>query len=316
MKLPWRKGERPIMLAPMQGITNRALRDLFVERYAPDIVFTEFIPVRSGAKKPVSKNDCREVSSIEKSVPLIVQLIGSETKTLIEAAKTVQGLGAEHINLNLGCPYGRMANKTAGGSLLGTPSLLVQILTGLRPHVRGSFSVKLRSGIEDSSELPGLVTLFEDCGIDFIILHPRTVQQKYGGAADHRVTAGAVQQSSLPVIANGDIFTADDGWNVLEQTGCAGLMLGRGAIADPFLFDRIRRKYNNVSPKDRRREELRSYFLELLKRYDELFCGDNQVLAKMKEVVRQVNDPDLGKTVQKLLKSKRLDRFVDVLENL
>jgi len=304
------------MLAPMQGITNRALRSLFVERYAPDIVFTEFILVRSGAKRPVSKNDCREVSCDENRVPLIVQLIGSDTETLITAAKTVQELGAEHININLGCPYGRMAKKTAGGSLLRSPSLVAEILSNLRPHVRGSFSVKLRSGIEDSSELPALVTLFEDCGIDFIILHPRTVLQKYGGFADHGVTAAVVKQSSLPIIANGDIFTAEDGWKVLDQNGPAGLMLGRGAIADPLLFERIRGRYDAVSSREKRREELKVYFLELLKRYNELFCGDNQVLAKMKEVVSQVKDPDFRTTVQHLLKSKRIDRFMDVLENL
>jgi len=304
------------MLAPMQGITNRALRGLFIERYAPDVVFTEYVLVRSSVKKPVSKSDCREVMSSGKDIPLVVQLIGSDTGALVDAAKTVHDLGAEHVNINLGCPYGRMANKTAGGALLRQPSRLAGILSSLRPHIRGSFSVKVRSGIEDSSELSPLLDLFENCGVDFIIVHPRTVQQQYGGIADHRVTAAAVKQSSLPVIANGDIFTEADGRRVLEQTASAGLMLGRGAIADPFLFERIHGRYDAVSSPERRGQELKEYLLELLERYKELFCGEQQVLSKMKEILGQIQDPDYRTIVRRLLKSKRVDRFVGLLDSL
>lgn len=315
IQLPWKSGDRPLMLAPMQGITNRALRSLFIERYAPDVVFTEYVLVRSGVKKPVAKTDCQEVmSSGVKNIPLVVQLIGCDTKALIAAAKIVQDLGAEHININLGCPYGRMAGNAAGGSLLQEPDRLAGILSSLRPHVQGSFSVKVRSGLEDSSELSALLDLFEDSGLDFIIIHPRTVVQKYGGTADHRVTAEAVTRLSLPVIANGDIFTSEDAQRVFEQTGAAGLMLGRGAIGDPFLFDRIRGRYDAVSSPERRSHELQEYLLALLGRYTELFCGDQQVLWKLKEVVGQIRDPGCRKTVRQLLKSKRIDRFVELLD--
>jgi tRNA-dihydrouridine synthase len=315
IQLPWKSGDRPLMLAPMQGITNRALRSLFIERYAPDVVFTEYVLVRSGVKKPVAKTDCQEVmSSGVKNIPLVVQLIGSDTKALIAAAKIVQDLGAKHININLGCPYGRMANKTAGGALLREPSRLAGILSNLRPHIQGSFSVKVRSGLEDSSELSSLLDLFEDSGVDFIIVHPRTVVQQYGGIADHRVTAAAVTRLSLPIIANGDIFTAEDGQRVFEETGAAGLMLGRGAIADPFLFERIRGRYDAVSSPEMRSQELQEYLRALLGRYTELFCGDQQVLWKMKEVVAQIQDPAYRKTVRQLLKSKRIDRFVELLD--
>ncbi len=315
-KLPWSEGNRPLMLAPMQGITNRALRSLFVEKYAPDVVFTEFVRVRSSARKPVSKSDCLEAASSGKRVPLIVQLIGGDTPVLIEAAKIVQDLGAEHININLGCPYGRMVNKRSGGALLGVPSRVKDILTGLRPHVLGSFSVKLRSGIEDSAGLPALISLFEECGVDFIILHPRTVRQEYGGIADHRVTARTVKQTTLPVIANGDIFTASDGRKVLDQTGSAGLMLGRGAINDPFLFERIRGRYNEESEPEMRVKELKQYLLALLDRYMDIFYGDKQVLSKMKEIVQQIRDPEYRKTAGKLLKTKRIDQFAETLDNV
>lgn len=314
--LPWKEGKRPLMLAPMQGLTNRALRSLFVDRYAPDVIFTEYLLVRSSRSKPVSKSDRKEVSTAENGVPLVVQLIGSETATLIEAINIVQELGAQHININLGCPYGRMANKKAGGTLLQEPLQLEGILTDLRPHIHGSFSVKVRSGMEDSSEFPSLISVFEQSGVDFIIVHPRTVLQKYDGIADHQVTAAAVKKTSLPVIANGDIFTMAEGRKVFEQTGAAGLMLGRGAIADPLLFKRIRGEYAAVSSDEMRRKELREYLYELLDRYKELFCGEQQVMAKMKEVVVQIRDPEFRKPVKKLLRSKGFSGFVEVLEGI
>lgn len=315
-KLPWGEEERPLMLAPMQGLTNRALRSLFIDRYAPDIVFTEYVLVRSGGRKPVSPSDRKEISLNNNRVPLVVQLIGSDIGALTEAAKIVQGLGAEHLNINLGCPYGRMTKKKAGGVLLQEPSQLERILSSLRPHIQGSFSVKVRSGMDDSSELPSLIEVFERSGVDFIIVHPRTVQQKYEGVADHQITAEAVRKSSLPVIANGDIFTKADGRRVLEQTGAAGLMLGRGAIADPFLFERIRGRYDAVSTTEMRAKELREYLLELLDRYKELFCGEQQVVSKMKEVVVQVRDQEFRKPVKRLLRSKGLDGFVEIVERL
>lgn len=304
------------MLAPMQGLTNRALRSLFVERYAPDVVFTEYVLVRSCGRKPVSKSDRKEIKGDSNEVPLVVQLIGSEAGALIEAAKIVQDLGAEHININLGCPYGRMANKKAGGALLAEISQLENILSNLRPHIHGSFSVKVRSGLEDPAELPRLLDVFEKSGVDFIIVHPRTVRQKYDGVADHRVTAEAVTKTVLPVIANGDIFTREDGRRVFEQTGAAGLMLGRGAVSDPLLFKRIRGEYPLVSTFDMRQEELRDYLHELLARYRTLFCGEQQVLAKMKEVLGQIRDPEFRETVKQLLRTKGIEKFEKRLERI
>ena len=315
-KLPWNEGERPLMLAPMQGLTNRALRGLFIDRYAPDVVFTEYVLVRSGGRKPVSPSDRKEIKCDTHEVPLVVQLIGSEIRALVEAARIVQDLGAKHININLGCPFGRMANKKAGGTLLQDPSQLEGILSSLRPHIHGSFSVKVRSGMEDSSELPSLIDVFEKCGVDFMIVHPRTVQQKYDGSADHQVTAEAVKKTSMPVIANGDIFTMADGQLVFEKTGAAGLMLGRGAIADPLLFKRIRGEYETESSVNTRGEELKRYLYELLDRYKELFCGEQQVLAKMKEVLCQIRDPEFRKQVKRMLRSKEVGGFAEELERL
>ncbi len=263
LTLPWKPDCRPLMLAPMQGLTNRALRTLFINRVQPDVVFTEYVRAQADIKKCISDSDRREIRNECDTTPLVVQLIGSNINFLVAAANTVQELGAEHLNINLGCPYGRMTTNTAGGALLKYPADLPLMLKSLRKAILGSFSIKIRSGYDDPSQLFSLIPIFEDCGIDFLIVHPRTVQQRFKGLADHNVTADVVRKTSLPVIANGDIWTVADGDRVLSQTGAAGLMLGRGAIADPLLFERLRGNYSALSTPEQRAEELRDYLQEL-----------------------------------------------------
>lgn len=315
-KLPWSHSSVPLMLAPMQGLTNRALRNLFVERFNPDVVFTEYVRVRSGSRKKISDSDRLEITESIGGVPLVVQLIGNDTAALVAAAETVQELGVVYLNINLGCPYGRMTGNSAGGALLQEPTKLAKMLSCLRQCVHGSFSVKVRSGFDDSSQIFSFVKLFEDCGIDYLVVHPRTVQQRYSGMADHAVTAEVVRCTSLPIIANGDVFTEADGRRVLKQTGAAGLMLGRGAIADPFLFERLRGRYPAKSTKEKRRLELQEYLQELLHRYQELFCGENQILSKMKEVLNQINDTDFIKMGLQLKRCKNLACFAELVANL
>ena len=304
------------MLAPMQGLTNRALRGLFIEQYHPDVVFTEYVLVKSDSRAPISKNDRLEVTAGDRSVPLVVQLIGGDFAAMLAAALAVQELGAAHLNINLGCPYGRMARNIAGGTLLGEPDRLETLLKLLRPAIHGSFSVKVRSGVDDPSQLPELVGLFEECGVDFLVVHPRTVRQRYSGLADHRVTAEVVRRTALPVIANGDIFTEEDGRRVLAQTGAAGLMLGRGAIGDPLLFRRLRGSYPAISPPEQRAAEVSEYLLALLVRYQELFHGEQQILYKMKEVVGQMQTPELAEEMHRLLRCRRLGHFSALLHDM
>jgi tRNA-dihydrouridine synthase len=313
VKLPWNKDCWPLMLAPMQGLTNRALRTLFINRVRPDVVFTEYVRAQADSSKCISDSDRREIENESNTTPLVVQLIGSNINFLVAAAETVQELGAEHLNINLGCPYGRMTKNTAGGALLKAPADLPLMLKSLRKTILGSFSVKVRSGYDDPSQLLSLIPMFEDCGIDFLIVHPRTVQQQFNGCADHNVTAAVVRLTSLPVIANGDIWTVADRDRIISKTGAAGLMLGRGAIADPLLFERLRGNYPAFSTPEKRTEELRDYLQELLTRYQKLFCGDQQILAKMKEVLSLINDPHFSKKLRKLKKTRCLSAFSELL---
>jgi tRNA-dihydrouridine synthase B len=309
-KLPWLPGETPLFLAPMQGLTNRALRSLFVAWVRPDVVCTEFMRVNPvAAKKRLSAVDLREISPSEDGVPLVVQLIGHGREALVSAARAAQDAGAVHINLNMGCPYGRTTSGLTGGGMLKRPELLQEIIPALREAISGTFSVKLRAGYEDPQQVFSLLPLFEAAEVDFLVLHPRTVRQAYDGWADHGVTAEVVKRTAIPVIANGDIRSSAAGLRVLAETGAAGLMLGRGAIGEPMLFERLRGRAVAQPECGERRAMLHRYLTDLLPRYCELFCGDAQVLGKIKGVVANVEDPELDQELKQLKRAKTLQAF-------
>jgi tRNA-dihydrouridine synthase len=142
------------------------------------------------------------------------------------------------------------------------------------------------------------------------------VRQAYEGLADHGITAEVVKRTGLPVIGNGDIRSAACGLEVLEKTGAAGLMLGRGGIGEPMLFERLRGRATALPNLAERSAMLRRYLDELLPRYSKLFCGDLQVLAKAKGVVANVEDAELDAVLKRLKRSKTLDAFKDVVAEL
>lgn len=313
-RLPWSTDRPPLMLAPMQGLTNDALRSYFIETVAPDLVFTEFVRVQPQSRKRIAKADLAEIRAHDSVVPLVVQLIGNDAEALAEAAVQVQAVGCRHLNLNLGCPYGRMTTGATGGELLRDPDKLIELLTSLRQVISGSFSVKCRSGYDDPQQIFQLLPRFEDCGLDYLVLHPRTVVQKYAGHADHRLTAEVVQRTALPVIANGDINNAAIGQRLLAETGVAGLMFGRGALADPWLFQRVRGELPGSVAVGKRRRELAGYIENLLNRYLVRFCGDRQALMKLKDLLNFIPDEELQRDLKKLKRATTVASFRALLD--
>jgi len=310
--LPWQKGTFPLMLAPMQGLTNRAMRAVQCDIGQPDVVFTEFVRVSHVARQRITPSDRREILAGVDDVPLVVQLIGHRSESLAEAAQIVADLGGAHVNLNMGCPFGRTTTGKTGGAMLQEPEKIGDCLRAIRAAFHGSVSVKVRAGYDDPEQIFDLLPVFEKYGVDFIVLHPRTVVQKYADDADHAVTARVVAATALPVIANGDLFSEERARQVAEQTGAAGLMLGRGAIADPWLFQRIRGR--GVEPDiSQRLQQMVVYFDRLSENYVPLFCGEQQVLSKLKNVLDAFVDPELQTLKKKLRRCKTLSQFHDVL---
>ena len=301
------------MLAPMQGLTNRGLRAVFGRSARPDVLFTEFVRVRPRAKTLIANNDFTEALSTVPGIPLVVQVIGSMDEGVVQATHDLVERGVEHINVNMGCPFGRMNSVLAGGGMFRRPETVEPMLTALRRLVRGSLSVKTRAGLDDERQIFDVLPAFENAGIDFLVMHPRTVSQKYKGVANHDVTRELVERCSLPVIANGDVRDEVDAQRVLEHTNAAGLMLGRGAVADPKIFDRIRGLAPPCPSGEERKRELAQHLQLLLDVYVDLFHGDAQVISKFKETLAHVDDPDLARWVKALKKQKRVAKIAELL---
>lgn len=314
--LPWKTGVSPLMLAPLQGLTNRAMRSLFIDWVRPDVVFTEFLRVSNVSRKQLTPRDLQEATTTTADVPLVVQLVGNKKDALVAAAQKAEAAGVKHINLNMGCPYGRMTTGATGGGMLQHPELLEELIPALRESISGTFSIKLRAGYSDPEQVFSLLSLFESSDVDFLVLHPRTVAQKYEGVADHRITARVVQETSIPLIANGDIRTAAEGLQVLEETNAVGLMLGRGAISDPLLFQRLRNKQAQEPGKKETAEMLHHYLHDLLNRYQPLFCGEKQVLDKFKNVLIFIDKPDFNRYLSKMKRVKSMAKMVEMIEGI
>ncbi len=313
---PWQHNTKPLMLAPMQGLTNRAMRAAIINRSRPDTVFTEFVRVRPGAKKIITDVDRLEAASREGGIPLVVQLIGRDCEGLLAGARIAGECGAKHININMGCPFGRMHSGSAGGALLKNMAGVAATLQALRQEVQGTLSVKVRSGYDDPEQIFSLLPIFENVGIDFLVLHPRTVKQRYTGSADHQITERVVAATKLPVIANGDICSREDADRVLNQTGAVGLMMGRGVIDDPFLFARIRGEKPAVPERHERAAELGDFLRELCERYQEIFYGEEQILRKLKGVVSFITDQEFAGEMRTILRVKKLARFIALIRAL
>ena len=314
--LKLRSGRPLLMLAPMQGLTNAVLRHWFIHHVAPDVVFTEFVRVHTRSRKRVARSDLAEIGRHQSSTPLVVQMIGHGEAALGDAAEGLQLAGARHLNLNLGCPYGRMSSGATGGELLREPLKLAQLLKHLRQIIRGDFSIKCRAGYDNPRQIFELLPIFADCGIDWLILHPRTVVQEYSGHADHQLTAEVAAASSLPLIANGDICAVESACSLLDTPGVQGLMLGRGALADPFLFERIRNRQIRTIDAAQRSAELQQYIAALLAGYLEHFCGERQALMKMKDLLNFIPDPTRQRVLGKMKRAQGREKFLEWLTEL
>ena len=310
--LPW-STPCPLMLAPMQGLTNRGLRKVYGQAARPDVLFTEFVRVRPGSATPVAASAFEDATATVPGIPLVVQVIGSADEGVVEATAELVSRGVQHINVNMGCPWGRMTSVLAGGGMFRAPETVEPMLRQLRALVPGSLSVKTRTGIDDERQIFGVLPAFEAAGIDFLVVHSRTVRQKYRGQANHDLTAEIVEALHIPVIANGDVRTVDDAHRVLEHTSAAGLMLGRGALADPFLFDRIRGACPPKPTDEERRRQLGHLWHDLLDEYVDLFAGDSQVLAKMGSVAKHVDDDGLRRWVKGVKKARSVAQLRTVL---
>jgi len=231
-------------LAPMAGVSDPALR-LQCKQMGAGLVVTEFTNIHSiVAKEKQLKENMKTIQEFiefsEQERPLSVQLFGSDLSVLEKAAKIVEPF-FDVIDYNMGCPAPHVTKQMAGGALLQEVNLTQQIFSTLVNAVKKPITLKIRSGVTDASKFlfREIAQIAEDEGIQMITFHPRTVSQGYSGNADWNMIKELKEISNIPVVGNGDITTPEDAKEMLDETGCDYVMIGRGAMGNPFLFEQI-----------------------------------------------------------------------------
>ena len=268
-------------LAPMAGVSDPALR-LQCKKMGAGLVVTEFTNIHSIiAKEKQLKEHLKTIQEFiefsEQERPLSIQLFGSDLSALEKAAKIVEPY-FDIIDYNMGCPAPHITQQMAGGALLQQTNLTEQIFETLVGAVKKPVTLKIRSGVTDSSKFlfREISEIAEDKGIEMITFHPRTVNQGYSGTADWNLIKELKEISSIPIVGNGDINTPEDAKKMIDETNCDYVMIGRGAMGNPFLFEQINdylknNTYQEYSFKDR----LDSFFeyLHLTSKYKIKFAN-------------------------------------------
>jgi len=226
-----------VFLAPMAGITNLPFR-LLSRDFGCALAFTEMISATGLARESSKSFHYLCSSSLDK--PLAVQLFGPDPLILAEGARIAAGAGADLIDLNMGCPARKVVRTGAGSALLKNPLQIGSIVRAVRKAVSLPLTVKIRSGWSRGQvNALEVARLAEDCGADAVIVHPRTAEQGFGGRAEWDIIREVKQALRIPVIGNGDICSAADALRMVKSTGCDGVLIGRGALGNPWLIAEV-----------------------------------------------------------------------------
>ncbi len=224
----------------MQDVTDLPFCKLLSSYGGPDVYFTEYFRVHATSR--LEKHILEFVTENPTGRPVIAQLIGNDIPSLVRTARELHDYPIAGVDLNLGCPAPVVYRKCAGGGLLRNPRQVDAILGALREAVTTQFSVKTRIGFDSPEVFAELLPIFAKHSLDLLTVHGRTIKEMYWSEVHYEYIAQAVAAVPCPVLANGDVSSGRKAAQVLQQTGARGLMLGRGAIRNPWLFEQIRQR--------------------------------------------------------------------------
>lgn len=250
-----------LVLAPMQDVTDLPFMRVIARRGAPDWFVTEYFRVHP--ESCLNRYILRSIAENETGRPVFAQMIGRDLPSLIRSAGQLAEYPIAGIDLNLGCPAPIVCRKDAGGGLLRNPETVNRLIGSLREAIPGRFTVKTRVGYNSPEEFPGLLEIFRSHAIDGLTIHGRTVLERYQTPVHPDTVQTAVEVMPCPVIANGNVVDVATGLSYLARTGAAGLMVGRGAIRNPWIFSQFAASFSSTIGVAPRYRDLWEYVLEL-----------------------------------------------------
>ncbi len=232
--------EAVLALAPMQDVTDWPFLGLIQTYGGADLYYTEYFRVHASSN--LEKHILKSIAQNPTGRPIIAQMIGNDIPSLVRTARELQRYPIAGVDLNLGCPAPIVYRKCAGGGLLREPKRVDAILGALREAVTGKFSVKTRLGFDSPDVFEEMLEVFARHALDLVTVHGRTVQEMYRSEVHYDYIARAVEALACPVLANGNVYSAEKAARVLDLTKAKGLMIGRGVIRNPWLFLQIRQR--------------------------------------------------------------------------
>ena len=225
----------PLLLAPMAGVTDRDFRLLVRRIQGVGVVSMEFISSRAVVSGNPHTRALMDFSAEER--PLAIQIYGSDAATMAEAAGVVEELGADICDINMGCPANKVLKGCSGAALMGDPALAEQIIAAVRKAISIPLTVKFRLGLDVASQnYIELGRICEANGVAAVSMHARTARQMFKGEADWSQISLLKEALDIPVIGNGDVREPEDAIRMMARTGCDGVMVGRGATRNPWIF--------------------------------------------------------------------------------
>ena len=240
-----------LFLAPLAGVSDRAFREV-CRAHGAEYTVSEMVSAKALCYEQKSKKVYRTAplsSVLKREMPMAVQLFGSEPEFLAEAAKMIEQMsygGCEAdtppaaIDINMGCPVHKVVSNGEGSALTKTPELAADIVRAVTKAVSLPVTVKIRTGWDRNSiNAVEMAKRLEDAGAALIAVHGRTREDMYSPGVDYESIALVKQNVSIPVVGNGDVYNAEDALGMLRKTGCDGIMVARGALGNPFIFDEI-----------------------------------------------------------------------------
>lgn len=230
--------EHPLLLAPMEDVTNLPFRLIAKEIGQPGLMFTEFVSAMAiyyNAKKTFKKLQVHP-----KERPLGIQIFGGDADIMAETARICEEAGADIVDINMGCWVPKVCKTGSGAALLKDPDLAERIVSAVVKAVKVPVTVKVRAGWDYSLfAAPDLARRFENAGAKMLTLHARFAKQGFEGEADWRLIGDLREAIKIPLIGNGDVKTPDDALRMMRETGCDGVMVGRAAISNPWALQKI-----------------------------------------------------------------------------
>lgn len=253
--------KNPFVLAPMAGITDHAFRS-FMKKLDASVVVTELVSATGIEYK--SERTMQLMSYDETQRPIGIQLFGEDAETIAKGAQVAESLGADFVDLNFGCPVPKVVKKGAGSAMMKDLVVMQKVLSSTVKAVKIPVTIKIRTGWEQSQRNAlDVCNLAYDEGITWVAIHGRTRAQGYSGLADWDFIADLKSKTKIPLLGNGDILTPQDAVRRLNETGCDGVLIGRGALKNPLIFADALSLWKNEPARSDLKRNYHGIFLDL-----------------------------------------------------